>query len=188
MSSRQSFFCPSRLRQRLLEILSAAIVVSGCVPQQVSVSYSPTARQETIRTIAISPGGGALADAVGVKLLRYGFQVFDAGQVSNLMVRLNLNEVELYEPQNLRSLKNQGIDAILHVRAIGGYDGRPDSAAAKVTSTADGQILAGLSWENRRAGARGSPAEGFARVGLEVAAETIVEHLVKGLPIPRPKP
>jgi hypothetical protein len=122
-----------------------------------------------------------------VKLLRHGFQVFDAGEISNLMARLNLNEIELYQPQNLRSLKDKGIDAILHVRAIAGYDGRPDSAAAKVTSTADGQVLAGVSWENRRAGARGSPAEGFARVGLEVAAETIVEHLVKGLSLPSPK-
>lgn len=176
-----------RLRDCLLLLLAAAMA-TGCVPQKISASYSPSARRETIRAIAISPAGGALADAVGVKLLRHGFQVFDAGQISNLMLRLNLNEVELYQPQNLRSLKDQGIDAILHVRAVGGYDGRPDSAAAKVTSTANGQVLAGVSWENRRAGARGSPAEGFARVGLEVAAETIVEHLVRGLLPPSPKP
>ena len=92
-----------RLREGILLLLAAAMA-TGCVPQKISASYSPSARLETVRTIAISPGGGVLADAVGVKLLRHGFQVFDAGQISNLMVRLNLDEVELYQPQNLRSL------------------------------------------------------------------------------------
>lgn len=155
--------------------------MSGCVPQQVSASFSPSVSQQKVRTIALSPSGGPLADAIGVKLLRYGFRVFDTGHISNLMVRQNLNEIELSQPQNLRLLKEQGIDALLHVRTIAGYDGRPDSAAVKLTSTENGQILAGVSWENRRAGARGSAAEGFARVGLEQAAEKITETLTDGL-------
>jgi hypothetical protein len=89
------------------------------------------------------PGGGLLADAVAVELLNRGFTVIDGNATSNLMIRLNLNEVEIARPEGLAKFKGQGIDAVLVVRGAGGYDDQPQSASARMTSTMGGHLLAG---------------------------------------------
>ena len=82
--------------------------------------------------------------AVGIELSNKGFTVIDSATTSKLMIRLNLNEVEIMRPEGLSKLKAQGIDAFLTVRAAGGYDQQPQSATARVNSTHTGQVIAGI--------------------------------------------
>jgi hypothetical protein len=100
------------------------------------------------------PGGGLLADAVAVELSSRGFTVIDPGATSSLMVRLNLNEVEITQPQGLSKLRGQGVDAVLVVRGAGGYDQQPQSASARMSSTENGTLLAGVTWQNGLGGKR----------------------------------
>jgi hypothetical protein len=123
------------------------------------------------------PGGGLLADAVAVELMNHGFTVIDSAAMSNMMVRFNLNEVEISRPENLAKFKGQGIEALLVVRAVGGYDQMPQSASARMTSTKDGRLLAGATWQNGFGGQAGSIADRVMRQGLTQAAAQIARAL-----------
>jgi hypothetical protein len=94
-----------------------------------------------------------------------------------MMIRLNLNEIEIARPEGLAKFKTQGIDAMLIVRAGGGYDQQPQSASARMTNTSTGQIIAGVTWQNGFGGAAGSPADRIMRKGLNEAAIEIANAL-----------
>jgi hypothetical protein len=165
---------------RLLYAVLAACVVGACgLAQTGHVGGSlPT---KPVRTIAVMPGGGLLADAVAVELGARGFAIIDPGQTSSLMIRLNLNEVELSNPAGLGKLKGQGIDATLVVKAAGGYDQQPQSATARMVSTENGSMIAGVTWQNGFGGAEGSVADRVMRKGLSQAASDIAGELVSRL-------
>ncbi|CAN7780840.1 hypothetical protein LJR296_007991 [Cupriavidus necator] len=127
--------------------------------------------------IALTPGGGLMADAVGVELANRGFTIIDPSSTSNMMIRLNLNEVEVAKPEGLTKLREQGIDALLIVRTVGGYDQQPQSASARMNSTQSGQLLAGVTWQNGYGGMAGSPADRVMRKGLSEAAIEIADAL-----------
>jgi hypothetical protein len=129
----------------------------------------------------MAPDGGLLADAVGIELSNRGFTVIDQASTSKTMVRLNLNEIEITKPEGLARLKEQGIDAFLIVRAAGGYDQQPQSASARMTSTHNAQLLAGISWQNGWGGQAGSVADRVMRKGLAEAATEIADALVARL-------
>jgi len=157
------------------------VIVVGCAAPQVNVVRSQAPLERPIHTIALMPSGGVLADAIGLELLRFGFNVIDTGKISGLMIRDNLNEIEITQPQNLSRLNNDGIDAVILVKSVAGYDGRPQSASVKIVHTKTGQLVAGANWQNGRGGAQGSPADQGARVDLAVAAEQIANALGKSL-------
>ncbi len=121
-----------------------------------------------------------LADAVGVELSNRGFTVIDSASTSQMLVRLNLNEVEISTPQGLTKLKDQGIDAFLTVRAAG-EGGQPQSASARVNSTHTGQVMAGISWQNAWGGMKGSIADRTMVKGLAEAAAEIADALTKAI-------
>ncbi len=155
----------------------AIIGLAGCIGSQVSTI--PAQVSHPVGTIALMPGGGLFADAIGVEISARGFRVIDTATTSSLMVRLNLNEIEVTRPQGLSKLQDEGIDAILFSRSASGYDGRPQSASTRLTSTHSGQVLAGIVWQNARAGAIGSVADGFARKGLSQAVTEVADALMK---------
>lgn len=167
-----------RMRQLILTIV-LPVLVSSCATSKVSTVLAPSQAQQKVRSIAIAPGGGLLADAVGVDLSNRGFTVIDPAATSNMMVRLNLNEVEIAQPEGLSKLRGQGVDAFLVVRAAGGYDQQPQSASARMTSTRDGQLLAGVSWQNGFGGQAGSIADRVMRKGLAEAASEIAAALAE---------
>lgn len=149
----------------------------GCaVSPQLNVA-APPGQPEPIKTVALAPNSGILADAIGFELIKYGFEVFDTAQVTGLMVRMNLSEIEILEPQNLLKLKSTGIDCMLQVRTVAGYDGGPQSASVKLVSTATGRIAAGATWQNGRAGQQGSMADRDARIDVAAAARQIAKGL-----------
>jgi hypothetical protein len=133
------------IRNPIVIIFLVALIV-GCASSRISSLPTTSTAVVTVKAIALAPDGGLLADAVGVELANRGFIVIDSASTSTMMVRLNLNEVEIQLPAGLSTLKDQGIDAYLTVRAAGGYDDRPSSAGARMNSTTAGQVLAGVTW------------------------------------------
>jgi hypothetical protein len=93
------------------------------------------------------------------------------------MVRLNLNEVEITRPEGLAKFRGQGVDAMLVVRGAGGYDDQPQSASARMTSTTNGVLIAGVTWQNGFGGQAGSMADRVMRKGLSQAAAEIASEL-----------
>jgi len=166
----------------LLVLLSlTCLMVTSCAAPQVNVVRSKAPLESPVHTIALMPSGGILADAIGLELLRFGFNVIDTGKISGLMIRDNLNEIEITQPQNLSRLFSDGIDAVILVKSVAGYDERPQSASVKIVHTKTGQLLAGANWQNGRGGAQGSPADQGARVDLVVAAQQIANALGQSL-------
>ena len=127
------------------------------------------------------PSGGVLADAVGIELLNLGLDVVDTSTMTSFMARFNLTEVEFAHPQNIRKLADEGIDTIILVKSVAGYDNRPESASVRLVSTATGRLIIGVTWQNGKGGAKGSPADGMMRVNLSIAARQIAEGIGRGL-------
>ncbi len=125
------------------------------------------------------PGSGLVADAVGVELSNRGFTIIDSTTVSSMMVRLNINEIEITRPEGLAKLRSQGIDATLVVRASISSDNQPESASARMNSTENGQVIAGVTWQNGYGCQSGSPCDRVMRKGLTEMASEIAEALAQ---------
>jgi len=167
------------MNRRFALALASAILLAGCASSKVSSVSTTNQTKHSVKVIAFAPGGGLLADAVGVELANRGFTIIDSTTTSSMMVRLNLNEIEIARPEGLAKFKEQGIDAVLVVRAGGGYDQQPQSASARMNSTSTGQVIAGVTWQNGFGGAAGSPADRLMRKGLHEAAVEISNALAE---------
>lgn len=167
------------MKKLFVVTLTSLLAMSGCASSKISSIPISSQAKHFVKVIAFAPGGGLLADAVGVELSNRGFTVVDSSSTSSIMVRLNLNEIEISRPEGLAKFKGQGIDAMLVVRAAGGYDQQPQSASARMTSTHNSQVLAGVTWQNGFGGAAGSPADRVMRKGLTEAAAEIANTLAQ---------
>jgi hypothetical protein len=164
-----------------LVVVILAVFVSGCASSKVSVVPVAGALTHSVKSIAMSPDSGLLAEAVAVELSNRGYTIIDSATTSRTMVRLNLNEIDIARPEGLAKLREQGIDALLTVRAAGGYDEQPQSATARVSSTHTGRVVAGITWQNGWGGQAGSIADRTMRKGLAQAAKEIADALAKNL-------
>lgn len=168
--------------KKLVFLFLASMLLTACAASKISSLPVSSVPANPINAIAMAPDGGVLADAVAVDLSNRGYTVIDSATTSKLMVRLNLNEIEISTPTGLAKLRTQGIDALLSVKAVGGYDQQPQSASARVTSTYTGKVIAGVTWQNGWGGQAGSMADRTMRKGLSECAAEITEALARGLP------
>ncbi|MGY8985732.1 MAG: hypothetical protein ACKVIX_03745 [Sphingomonadales bacterium] len=157
------------------------VLLIGCSSSKISVVSNLIRVDHPVNAIAVAPGRGFMAEAIAIELLNKGFRVIDPAQTSNLMIRLNLTEVDVSLPTGLAALKDAGIDAYLTVMTISNYQGRIESATARVTSTHNGQIIAGVSWQNGWGCAPDSPCDALMSSGTTEAAQEIVVGLAKTL-------
>ena len=153
----------------------------GCAGAMVSTTQALRPLPEAVETMALAPSGGVLADAIGTELFSGGLRVIDTQETSNFLVRLNLDEVELLQPGSLSAMRDRGISAVLSVKSVAGYDGKPQSATVRVVSTKTGELIAAVNWQNGRGGARGSPADAMMRKDIVGAAQQIGQALAAQL-------
>lgn len=163
------------LRRMVLLALSATLL-AGCASSKINATPMLSTKP-AVHVIAFAPGGGLMSDAVGVELSSRGFTVIDTHATSGLLAQLNLTEADVARTDGLGKLKDRGVDAYLVVRAIGGYDQMPQSASARLVSTVDGSLVAGINWQNGFAGLRGSMADRLQRDGLTEAAKQIADAI-----------
>lgn len=166
---------------RLGLILASCALLTACSGSRVSAVKNGNPPAHAIRAIAFAPGGGLMADAVGVELANRGYVVIDTAQVTGIIGRIGLNEIELQQPAGLQAMREQGIDALLSVRSASGPDGTPQSASARMTSTHTGQVISGATWQNGWGGMQGSIADRVMRQDLGEAAEKIADSLTASL-------
>jgi hypothetical protein len=131
--------------------------------------------------IALAPSGGVLADAIGVELVNRGYNVVDTQETTNLLTRMNLDEMEVMQPQRITQLRERGIDAVLAVRTAAGPDGRPQSASVRLNSTYSAKVIGGVAWQNGWGGQAGSMADRTMRKDVIEAAREIADVLVKAI-------
>ncbi len=164
----------------LYAVAGTMLCLSGCVSSKIS-SIPTSASPVAVHVIAIAPGGGILADAVGGELSNRGFRIVDPGSTSRIVGRSNLNEFEVTRPESMLKLRDQGVDAVLSVQTAGGYDQQPQSASARITSTYTGQLISAVSWQNGWGGQRNSIADRQMRSGLIEAAADIAKGVASNI-------
>ena len=152
------------------------LFATGCATSKLSIS-KPDVLPHSVNSIALMPSGGVMAEAIGIELLNHGVRVFDTATTTSLMARVNLTEAEIASPQNIRLMADEGVDALLVVKTVAGYDNRPESATARLISTRTGELLVGATWNNGKGGAKGSPADGVMRTNLSKAASKIADGI-----------
>jgi hypothetical protein len=167
---------PTFLRAAAVSIL---LLLGACSSSKISSTQLTDQSLQPVKVIAFMPGGGLIADAVGIELSNKGFIIVDSSSMSNMMIRLNLNEIEIVRPEGLAKLKTQGIDAVLSVRGAAAYDDQPQSISARMNSTATGRVIAGVTWQNGYGCAPGSPCDRVMRKGLTDAANEIANALAQ---------
>jgi len=162
--------------KKILGILALALLLVGCATSQISVVGNKIS-QSSFNNIALSSNNGVLGQAVANELVGRGYKVQSPGQTNTLMLRLNLNEGEVTAPKSLQAFSKEGVDAVIVVNAVGGYDQMPQSASVQIINTSTLDIMAGLNWQNGYAGQQGSIADRVMRKGLTKAAKEIVDGL-----------
>lgn len=157
----------------------SVIMLGGCASSKVSSLPISGTAIHSVKVIAFTPGGGLVADAIGIELSNRGFTVIDSATITGMMIRMGINEVEITRPEGLSKFKHQGIDAMLSVKSASGYDNQPQSISARMTSTESGQILAGVTWQNGYGCVPGSPCDRQWRSGLTEAATEVADALLQ---------
>lgn len=168
---------------KVVLIASLVLLLASCGSSKISRSPSAVHPTHPIKAIAMAPEGGMLAEAVGIELSNLGYTIIDSSSTSKLMIRLNIDELEISTPQGLEKLQGKGIDAYLTVKGVGAYDQQIQSASARASSTHTGRIIAGVTWQNGWGGQAGSMADRTMRKGLAEAAQEIAHALAVSLPL-----
>jgi hypothetical protein len=157
------------------------VAMVACAGAKISAPVQLPPLVDKVDSLALAPSGGVLADAIGTELFGTGFKVIDTQETSNFLVRMNLDEIEILTPRSLTALQARGINAVLSVKAVGGYDGKPQSATVRVVSTKSGELVGSVNWQNGRGGAQGSPADAMMRKDIVSAAQQIGKSLADQL-------
>lgn len=163
------------MSSRTVCFLLLPCLVAGCAASRTSGRGVLDTHQPQV--IALAPGGGPLAEAVGFALAQRGITVIDATTTTDLMARFNLNEFQISQPAGLAQFARQGVDGVLIVHVVAAADQLPQSATARLASTHDGHVLTGITWQNGFAGRRGSIADRVMRKDLIQAADEIAAAL-----------
>ncbi|MEY5014430.1 MAG: hypothetical protein RIS92_788 [Verrucomicrobiota bacterium] len=167
---------------RTILIAALSLQMVGCASQRMDISRSSNPASANVKRIGLMPGGGVLSEAIGIQLMNLGFDVVDMGVATNTSTRINLNEIEFAQQANLKDLANKyGVDCVLIVKSVGGYDGKPSSAAARLLDTRTGSLLSGVTWQNGKGGAQGSPADNLMRSDLSSSAKKLAAGIASTL-------
>jgi hypothetical protein len=171
------------LNIRLILILSVSVFsFVGCASQSMEVSRPSSPSTKSVKKLALMPGGGVLADAVGIQMMSQGFIIIDMTSSTPVSARVDMTELELTKPQNLKSLADEfGVDGVIIVKTVGGYDGKPNSVVARVIDTRTGVLLAGVTWQNGKGGSQDSVGDVLMRSDLSVAAKKIATGIATAL-------
>ena len=159
----------------------AVLFLVGCSGAKLTHTVRSEYSGPPIRAIALGPGGGVFADAVGVELFNNGLTVIDPQQTMEIIGEAGLTQLQITSDESYNLLADAGVDALLIVKAVMADDGTPESASVRLTSTHTSEIVAGMTWQNGWGGQRGSIADRMQRQNLAEAAAHIAGALVKRL-------
>lgn len=159
-------------------VVAGLSLITGCASSRISsLPVSSIGRTASIHVIALDPDGKLLCEAVGVELANKGYTIIDSAAMSKWLSSIGVGPGQMQQPNALSKMRAEGIHAVLVVKAAGGYDMQPQSASVRLSSTQNGQTIAGLTWQNGYGGMAGSMADRMMRKGLTEAAAEIAAAL-----------
>lgn len=165
--------------KNLVVSLLVLFLLTACATARIAQSMRGSYAGPPIHAIALAPGGGALADSIGVELFNDGITVIDPNQTKAILGHVGISEIQIASPESYAALRRAGVDAVLVVKAVMSQDGTPESASVRLSGTSNGEVIAGLTWQNGWGGMRGSIADRTMRKNLADASSEISSTLMK---------
>jgi len=165
-----------RLKSTTL-LLALALPLAGCAGARLTETIRNPYSGPPIQSIAIDPRGGVMGDQIAVELANSGLNILDSDHTAHLALRQE-GKFPINSPEGHEELRVGGVDALLVVRAMIGWDGKPQIVKAQLISTHTSDVITDLSWQNGWGGEFGSVADRTMRKSMSEAARQISELLL----------
>ncbi len=161
-------------------ILMATLILTatGCAGARLTEMIHTPPSGPPVGSVAIDPQGGIMGEEIALHLRNGRLRVFDPDQTIQIARRLGIDDYQINSPEGLEGLRNGGVDALLIVKTMIGWDGKPQIVTARLINTHTSEVITGLSWENGWGGDFGSVADRTMRKGASEAARQISASLL----------
>ena len=173
--------CLEKLTSAGLFVL-VLILISGCAFPEVRSSLNPKALKPNARLGIAS--NTLLADAIGIELVKLGFTIVERGRLQALLEELKLSLSGITREEDFRRVGEiLNVDGLVFVASAVSPDfpSRVGSATIKIVEVQTGTLVGGVTYQNGRGGAPGSPADAGMKDSLPETARRIAEEIAKGL-------
>ena len=167
-----------RLSRSIILILSLILTAAGCAGARLTEMIQTPYSGPPVRSIAIDPRCGVMGEEIAMHLNRGNLRVFDSDQTIQIARRVGIDEYHINSPEGLEGLRNKGVDALLIVKTMIGWDGKPQIVTARLINTHTSEVITSLSWENGWGGEFGSVADRTMRKSVPEAARQISVSLL----------
>ena len=170
----------------LLLVSVLALSATGCAGARVIETIRTPSSGADVQCVAIDPRGGIMGEEIALRLGNGGLQVFDSDQTMQIARQAGIDAYLINSPDGLEGLRSAGVDALLVVRTMLGWDGKPQIVTARLIDTRTAEVITGFSWENGWGGDVGSVADRTMRKSVPEAADQIsmslLDRIRRGIP------
>lgn len=136
----------------------------------------------TIRTVAVAPGGGLVAEAVAARLQTERLTVVEPNETISILEQAGVTRSQIAGEAGFQELVKHNVDALLVMRSLYGWDGHPQSVSVRLISTRTAEVITSFLWENGWGGELGSVADRIMRRDSAEAAQQIAAGLLERMP------
>lgn len=154
------------------------VLLTGCAGPNVRANLNPSTTKPNPRIGIVSDH--LLADAIGNELVGYGFTVIERGRLQAVLDELKLSLSGILKEGDLRRVGDiLNVDALMFVSVTTEPDfpSKVGSATIKIVDARTGTLVGGVTYQNGRGGAPGSPADAGMKESLPDSAERIAKEL-----------
>ena len=154
------------------------LMAAGCAGTRITEMIHAPRSGSPIQSIAIDPRGGIMGEEIAMHLTSGNLRVLDSDHTTQLARRSGIDEHHLNSPAGLEALRNGGAEALLIIKTMIGWDGKPQVVTVKLIDTMTAEVITGFSWENGWGGDFGSVADRAMRRSVPEAARQISTSLL----------
>jgi hypothetical protein len=157
-------------------------LVAGCAGARLGDTVRSEYAGPAIRTVAVAPGGGLVAEGVAVQLQNNQIAVVGPSETISILEQAGLTRAQIAGETGFQELVKHNVDALLVMRSLYGWDGHPQSVSVRLISTRSSEVITGFAWENGWGGDLGSVADRIMRRDSAEAARQIAAGLLERMP------
>lgn len=166
---------------RAILIIGALFALVSCSSANVRSSLNPNTTKPNPRIGIVSDN--LLADAIGNELVRYGFTVIERSRLQAILDELKLSLSGILKEGDMRRVGEiLNVDALMFVtvKTEPDFPSKIGSATIKMVDAQTGTLIGGVTYQNGRGGAPGSPADAGMKESLPESAERIGKEIAIG--------
>lgn len=164
--------------KHLVILAMSILLLAGCTYPKVRSSLNTSLTKPNPRIGIMS--NHPLGDAIGTELVHYGFTVIERGRIQAVLEELKFNLSGVVKEGDMRRVGEiLSVDALMFIAATSEPDflSKVGSATIKLVDAEKGILVGGVTYQNGRGGAPGSPADSGMKESLPETAERIGKEI-----------